>query len=87
MNPPVPVDFTNVVNQSKQFLARVPGIEPHRVAEFSSPFVAITVLKPGEALEGCLYAKKSKQKVVRTLAIPDHFSFLLLVLISLRLPS
>jgi hypothetical protein len=37
--------------------------------------------KTGAALQGCLHAKKSKQKVVRTLAIPDHFSFLLLVLI------
>ncbi len=36
-------------------------------------------------LEGCLYANKHKQKVVRILHHPDHFSFLLLVLIFLRL--
>jgi hypothetical protein len=41
---PIHMDFTNVVDQSKQFLARRPGFEPHRVTEFSSPFVAPTTL-------------------------------------------
>jgi hypothetical protein len=37
--------------------------------------------KPGVALEGCLYAKKRKQKTARIMQDPDRFLFLLLLLI------
>ena len=40
---------------------------------------------PGAGLEGCPYAKKSKQKVVRIIQSPDHFLFLLLLLLFLLL--
>jgi hypothetical protein len=43
--------------------------------------------KPGVGLEGCLYAKKCKQKTARIMQDPDRFLFLLLLLIFWLLTS